>query len=79
MIGNLPFGAQYENDAPWNDIEVTCPECDGRGEWFTRYDEVTDTTEEIEWEEFNKLSPEEKKQFDREYCPYCDGLGHIYR
>lgn len=78
MIGNLPLGAEYESDAPWNEPErITCPDCDGRGEWFTRYDEVTDTTEDIEWEEYSKLSPEEQREFDREFCPNCDGSGYV--
>lgn len=78
MISNIPISAQGLAGAPWNDREMSCPHCDGGGEWFIRYDEE-DNEIRLGWREWRKLTPEQQSEWEREQCPHCDGYGTIWK
>ncbi len=71
MSSNLPLGAEYDPNAPWNEVEPdmeTCNECGGCGKRF--FDEDGNEVTECEY----ALFPD---KYEVEVCDYCDGTGEV--
>lgn len=77
MVDNIPISAIGLSGAPWNVSTCLCPECQGRGEWYTRYDDDGEIIDTLDTLEYRQLSLKERKEYEKHLCPLCDGVGEI--